>query len=264
MCRFAAYVGPPRPLSALLYEGTRSLSTQAWDPHEMLYGNVNVDGTGVVWWAPDEEGHGDPTLPLRYVTPAAAWNDANLPHLAGRISARTMLAAVRSATPGIPFGPANVAPFTNGELALAHNGFVQGFRQGVGRKLLARVSDRVFDAMDTVSDSLTLLLLVRDHVDNGMALPEAVEATLAIVHDVLEDTDRGATLNLLVSDGDVVVACRAAVRLEQNSLYTSSDALSGGITIASEPLDPDAMWEKVEPQTLVVVDQGIVRTRPIP
>ncbi len=263
MCRFAAYVGTPRPLSALLYDGAHSLSKQAWAPQEMLYGNVNVDGTGVAWWPPDEDGHGDPTLPLRYVTPAAAWNDANLPHLASRLSARTMLAAVRSATPGIPFGPANVAPFTNGELALAHNGFVQGFRQGIGRKLLARVSDRVFDAMDTVSDSLTLLLLVRDFVDNGMALPDAVEATLGIVAEVLADTDRGATLNLLVSDGDVLVATRAAVRLEQNSLYTSTDALPAGLTIASEPLHPDATWDKVEPQTMVIVADGTLVTRTI-
>ncbi len=256
MCRMAGWIGAPVPLSTLLYDPPHSLSRQAWEPREMLYGNVNLDGTGVAWW-PD----GDAAEPLRYVTPSAPWNDANLPHLASRLTARVAIAAVRSATPGIPFGPGNVAPFTIGDLALTHNGFVQGFRQGMGRKLLARLSDRAFDAYDAVSDSLTLGLLVRDQLDEGAGLGEALARTIGIVAEVLEGSGHGATLNLLASDGRVLAATRASIGLGQNSLYVSETPQ--GIRIASEALDEDGSWHGVPAQTLVEICDGRLDLRPL-
>lgn len=262
MCRFAAWRGPDRPLSALLYDPPHSLSQQAWAPREMLFGNVNVDGTGVAWWPSDTSSGGRRTdeQPLRYVTPAAAWNDANLPALAPRLASPLILAAVRSATPGIPFGPANVAPFTVGGLALAHNGFIQDFREGVGRGLLAGLSDRSFGAMNTISDSLTILLLVADLVDAGAPLAQAVEGAIAAVTEAVANAGVGATLNLLASDGHVLVATRASVGLGHNSLYLRRDH---GVTIASEPLDDEAGWDPVPIQSIVVADDTGCIVRPL-
>lgn len=254
MCRMAGWTGTSRPLSQLLYDPDRSLSTQAWDPHEMLYGNVNVDGTGVIWWP---EGQREQP-PLRYATAAAAWNDGNLPALAPRLHAETIIAAVRSATPGIAFGPANVAPFVRGNLGLTHNGFIEGFRKGVGRVLLSQLSDQAFNEFDAVSDSQVILLLVRTHMAQGLSLTQAIQATLVDVTAAVDAAGVGATLNLLASDGDVLVATRASVGLEHNSLYVMTDA--HGTTIASEPLSSEGLWEKVAPQSLLVARGTSVTT----
>ncbi|MDP8970062.1 MAG: hypothetical protein M3N52_06135, partial [Actinomycetota bacterium] len=119
----AAYLGPPRPLSTLLYEPPRALQVQAYDPKEQLFGGVNVDGTGVAWWVDDEP------APLLYRSDRPPWSDPNLPDLSRRLRARVQLAAVRSASPGIPYGTNYVAPFVHGTLACAHNGWLGEFRR---------------------------------------------------------------------------------------------------------------------------------------
>lgn len=252
MCRMAGYSGPGLPLSALLYDSDRALSTQAWAPHEMLFGNVNVDGTGVAWWPPGASEQ----PPLRYATAAAPWNDANLPCLAPRLIASTMIAAVRSATPGIPFGPANVAPFVRGPLALSHNGFIQGFRTGVGRALLARLSDAAFAEFDAVSDSQVLLLLVRHHLAITGNLLEATREALADVQRAVHDASAGATLNLLIADGEQLLAVRSSIGLAYNSLYVRSEGAS--TLVASEPLDTAVDFEPVPPQRVLVIRGGTV------
>src|SRR5262249_37113611 len=145
MCRLAAYVGPAAPLSTLLYDPLRSLEFQSYRPREQLSGFVNVDGTGVAWWDSLE------TEPMRYVTERPPWSDPNLPLLARRLRAIVQLAAVRSATPGMPFGPASVAPFVHEGIACAHNGYLREFKQRTRRTLLARLPDHLFAALDAGS-----------------------------------------------------------------------------------------------------------------
>lgn len=241
MCRFAAYLGPSRPLSTLLYEPERSLEVLAYLPREMQSGTVNVDGTGVAWW-PDPGGQ-----PVRYVTAATPWADANLPSLAPRLSSGVQVAAVRSATPGLPFGPANVAPFVHGSDAFAHNGWLGGFRDGVGRALAARLPDEQHALMDTVSDSVTLFATFLSHRARGAGLVDAVSATVADAVEVCDKEGVEATLNLLVSDGRSVVAVRTSHGRPGNSLYTLRDTgpWEGGAVVASEPLAPDLDWSAV-------------------
>lgn len=152
MCRLAAYLGPPVPLSRLLFDPPRSLEVQAHDPREQLHGTLNVDGTGVAWW------NGDGEEPLRYVNDRPPWSDPNLRGLAPRLTGRVQLAAVRSATVGHPFGPGNVAPFTYGHFSGAHNGFLGRYREATARPLTALLPDSHYSAMSAVSDSLTLFL----------------------------------------------------------------------------------------------------------
>lgn len=244
MCRMAAWIGPSRSLSSLFFDSEHALSSQAWQPREMLFGNVNVDGTGAAWWPAGERDRS----PLRYATVAAPWNDANLPSLAGRLGGEVMIGAVRSATPGIPFGPANVAPFVRGDLALTHNGFVQGFRTGVGRVLTEQLSDDAYGEMDAISDSQTILLLIRTLQAQGQDLVTATRTALERVEKAVRDAGVGAALNLALSDGDRLVVTRASVGLGQNSLYVRVD---DGVLLASEPFDDSSQWEPVDEQTLV-------------
>lgn len=257
MCRFAAYAGPPVPLSALLYDPPHSLERQAYAPREMLTGHVNVDGTGVAWWDDPRTG----SEPLRYVSERAPWADPNLPGLSRRLSAGIALAAVRSASPDVPFGPGQVAPFVYGRLAGVHNGWLGRFRDATGRELAARLPDHLYAALDAVSDSLLVFLTFVRHVerqpDAGPAA--ALRSATAEILAVCADAGTFATLNVVVADGERVAAVRTSLATEGNNpvyLLQGGTRWPGATVLASERLDDDPGWELVPDDHLVEVTSG--------
>jgi len=94
-------------LSDLLFDPPHSLARQSWAPRDMRGGGtINADGFGVVWYD-TATGH-----PVRYRRDRPLWSDADLPALAGAVRAGAVLAAVRSATVGMPVTaawPSNLA-----------------------------------------------------------------------------------------------------------------------------------------------------------
>lgn len=241
MCRIAAYVGPPALLSSLLFEPLHSLEDQAYRPREMVHGTVNVDGTGVAWWnSGDDE-------PLRYVAATSPWADPNLSDLSARIASHAIIAAVRSATPGLGLGAEHVAPFTSGMLAGAHNGRIEGFRGPLSRAMVSRLPDEQWADLGVLNDSKVLFLTVAAAYDGDLA--EAVRTALDSTTSVLDEYEASATLNLVVTDGSSIVATRHSVRAPVNSLYTASRRDSQ--VVASEPLDDDSGWKPVPEGHLV-------------
>jgi gamma-glutamyl hercynylcysteine S-oxide hydrolase len=259
VCRIAAYVGPPRRLDALLYAAPHSLHEQAYAPREQRHGTISVDGTGVVWWPQDG---GDP---LRYATTAPPWSDQNLRELAPHLEGRAIVAAVRGATPGMPFGRAAVAPFRIDGLGIAHNGWIAGFRDGVGPRLMAGLPHRWLTAIEVLSDSSLLAALVAARRDAGTDLLDAVAETVAHVGAVCHALGQPATLNLVVGDGRRIVASRASVATACNSLYVLTDggaAWPQAALVASEPLD-DLAWKPVPADHLVELRPDGHRSFPI-
>ncbi len=269
MCRFAAYRGPSRPLSTLLYDPPHSLEAQAYAPREMLHGTVNVDGTGVAWWpdpdpTPGAGGEG-PCKPLRYVTAATPWGDTNLPHLAPRLGGRVQLAAVRSATPGLGFGAGAVSPFVRDGVAFTHNGWVGGYREGTLRALLASLPDDLADPLAAATDSAAIFLVIGRRLARGEGLVDATIGGLGDVAAACRRADQPATLNVALADGREIVATRCSVGAEGNSLYTlqSGAAWPDAALVASERLDDDPAWEPVADDTLVhVTGDGVRRMDP--
>lgn len=257
MCRFAAYSGPPAPLSTLLYDPPRSLEVQAYAPREMRSGTVNVDGTGVAWWP-------EPGPPLRYVTDLPPWSDANLPLLAPRLRGGTQVTAVRSATPGMAAGVGAVAPFVFDHLAGAHNGAIATFAAGWARTLLTRLPDDLHTAVAVRSDSPVVLATVAHHlrVRGDGDLAGAVASALRDIGDLCSRNHAPATLNVLVSDGVVVVASRAAVGTPSNSLYVLTNGVRWpqATVVASEPLDDDPGWVPVADGCVLTVTPGRATT----
>jgi glutamine amidotransferase len=237
----------------LIYDPPHSLESQAYRPRELVHGTVNVDGTGVAWWADGE------AEPLRYVGIDSPWADANLPSLAPRITSRAILAAVRSATPGLAYGTDHVAPFTSGPLAGAHNGHVEGFRGPLGREMVARLDDNSWADLAVLNDSRVLFLAVADAYSGDLAA--AVRATLFQTRAILDEHEAAATLNLVVTDGVSVVAARHSVRAPVNSLYTASRA--GSHIVASEPLDDGSEWKAVPEDHLVTVTADSIAISPL-
>lgn len=264
MCRMAAYLGPPAPLSALLTDGPNALAEQAWRPRlQRGSGSVSVDGTGVAWWPPGQAER----PPLRYVTELPPWADPNLPGLAGRLTGTMQLTLVRSATPGLPYGAWSVAPFVHGQVAVAHNGRIGGFRGSVGRRLLERLPDDLHAELGTLTDSAVLAATVaaqlrgREPDDLAGALAAAVlecEKTCA-------DAGETATLTVLTADGERVVGARAALGGPAHTLFTLAGgaALPGALLVASEPLDDDLGWTEVPDRHLVELTGAGVRARPL-
>ncbi len=248
MCRLAGFIGQsPLPLAALLYEPPHSLQHAAFAPRELIAGTVNVDGTGAAWWPEDGSG------PLRYVTTAPPWADPNLPGLAPALRGRTVLAAVRSATPGLPYGPDNVAPFVTDRMAGAHNGRISGFRQGLARTLLGGLDDDRFGQVTSMNDSLALFLMVAQYMDDepGTSLSDAVTSVVQQTSKAVIAAGEIATLNLVIATSDEIVATRTSAGDAINSLYTRTT--DEGNWLASEPLDGDAGWTSLPEHSLVAL-----------
>ena len=248
MCRIAGYVGSDRlALAALLYDPPHSLEHAAYAPRELLTGTINVDGTGAAWWPEDGSG------PLRYATTSSPWADPNLSGLAPVLGGRTMLAAVRSATPGMPYGSENVAPFVADGLAGVHNGRIGGFRAGVGRSLLSGLNDTRFGRLSAMNDSLALFLLLTQHRDDepGSTLADVVTSVIRRTAETVIAAGETATLNLVVASAGEIAAARTSVGSDINSLYTrTTDA---GSWLASEALDSGAGWVPVPDHSIAIL-----------
>lgn len=241
MCRLAAYLGPEAPLSLTLFDLPYPLQRQAHAPRQQRYGHVNVDGTGIAWW-PDPE-----QPPLRYATPGPPWQDPNLGPLARRLVAPAHLAAVRGATPGIPMGAAAVAPFTCGQLAGAHNGWIGGFRGALGQRLAATLPPELYRHYDVASDSLLVFLHVAAAVADGADLAAALVTAIDTVTRACREAGEAAVLTVVVADGRRVAGVRAALDAEPNTLVVRTGQ---GLLVASEPLD-DGPWTEVPPGHLL-------------
>ena len=256
MCRLAGLLttrpGPVPPLSLLLHDPVHSLSQQSESARQMEFGHTNVDGTGVAWWAEDAP------QPLRYVSDKPPWSDANLPWLAPRLRARCQVALVRKATVGIPHGTAFVSPFIYDRVACAHNGSIGDFRSRLARPLLARLPDHLFAAFHGASDSLALLLVVVAHLERDPAggLVGAVAGALDEVSALALRHEAPSALNLLVGDGERLVAARCGVLREPPTLYAcdSGELLPHGVLLASEELDDTDGWVALDPGEVVEVD----------
>jgi len=248
MCRHAAYVGAPEPLSTLLYDAPHSLEVQSYRPREMLSGHVNVDGTGVAWWAAGED------APLSYVSERPPWSDANLPHLAPRLRGAPIVAAVRSQTPGMPTGAGAAHPFVVQRWAGTHNGYLEGF-SGVSKALVERVDGELLEHLGVLSDARVLFLGAVSLARRGATLQEALLQTAANAAALCDAQGSAASLNLVLADATQVVALRAAQGVAANSLHVLAQGARWpqGNLVASEALDDDPGWRRVDENRLVTL-----------
>jgi glutamine amidotransferase len=175
------------------------------------------------------------------------WTDANFASMARTVSSGTVLAAVRSATVGMPVTDPACAPFTWDGWLFSHNGKVTGWPDSVA-KLAATLPVTDLLTMDAPTDSALLSALLRRRIDGGTA-PE--EAVAGLVGDVAAAAP-GSRLNLLLTDGDTVVA---------TAWDHSLSVLSGPdfVVVASEPWDDAADWRPVPERHLVVADRSGVQ-----
>jgi len=244
MCRHLGYLGPPVSLSSLLFDPPHSLAHQSWAPADMRGGGtINADGFGVVWYTE--------TGPVRIRRDRPLWSDADLPGLAAAVRAGAVLAAVRSATIGMPVTDTAAAPFVHGPWAFSHNGLVAGWPRSVAA-LAARIPVPDLVTMDPPTDSGLLWALLRGRLLDRAPLPDAVRETVFEVAAAAP----GSRLNLLVGDGTMLVATTYGHALSVRSA-------AGAVTVSSEPLDDDPAWRPVPDRQLVVATSSTVDIGPL-
>jgi glutamine amidotransferase len=238
MCRHLAYLGPPRTLSSLLYEPPHSLEEQSWKPQRQRAGAMNADGWGVGWWDPAVRPE-----PARYRTAAPMWTDRSFRSVAEVVRAGAFTAAVRSATPPSPIVETGNAPFSSGSWLFSLNGYVRDFRGPAGVTLRKAVSDERSMGIEGTSDSEVLFALTLDALDAGATPEQALAGVIGRATALSE-----CFLNLLLCDGHTIVATTWG-----NSLSTLQGAglASGGIVVASEPLDDGGAWVGVPDHSVV-------------
>jgi gamma-glutamyl hercynylcysteine S-oxide hydrolase len=238
MCRHLAYLGPPVTLAECVLHQPHSLVRQSWAPSDMRGGGaLNADGFGIGWVA------GDPAVggvARRYRRDVPMWSDACLPDLAASVTSGAILAAVRSATAGMPVTETACAPFVDGAVMFSHNGVIEGWPRSVA-PLAGALAPTSLMTLDAPTDSAFLWALVWESLRQGRpasaALAEVATAVMALAP--------GSRVNLLLNDGIHIAATTVG-----HTLWIHDG--DGSLTVSSEPLDPqDRRWQPVPDLSLI-------------
>lgn len=250
MCRHLAYLGPARALRSLLIDPPHGLYRQSWAPRRQRHGTVNADGFGVGWYAA-----GDP-VPARYRRGTPIWGDASLPDIARVTRSGAVLAAVRSATPGMALGEAAAAPFAAGTWLFSHNGVLDGWP---GSAALASAPADVLASMEAMSDSALLWALALERLRAGAAPGAALAATIAAV----ESAGGSGRFNFLLTDGATIAATACGDTLWYRAGPVEAAGGDVGVVVASEPSDDDPGWTEVPDRHVLSAVPGRVDVRPL-
>ncbi|GAB3682296.1 ergothioneine biosynthesis protein EgtC [Salinisphaera aquimarina] len=246
MCRIAAYLGAPCTLGTFVSEPSHGLARQSWDSREMVSATVNADGWGAAWLDAARR-------PAVYRQVLPIWADVNLEPLGRSLRSPLWLANVRSATTGLGTDYANTQPFVDDELLFTHNGFIDRFAHTLRARMRAELDPAIEITINGNTDSEYLFALIRQQAGS---LAARVRATLAKLREwLLETPDVRALLNVIVSDGNTLVATRAAFNGDAPSLYVNAQWQDGAV-IASEAFDNQSGWERVEAQQMIIVRAG--------
>jgi glutamine amidotransferase len=256
MCRLAAYSGPTLPLRRLLIDPRHSLLRQSWAPREMREAALNADGFGFGWYRADG-------APLVYTNTCPIWADPNLEDLASSLESGIWLANVRSATPGQGSGHANTQPFRSGRILFQHNGLVREFREQRRAAFHGFLRPAVQAQVRGDTDSEYLFALFRQSLEDGKNdLKAALSGMVQTLAGLLDGGS--ALLNLAISDGGTLLACRHAINDgDCPTLYVADDLadFADAVVIASERFCDSTRWRALDPGTFIAVRGGrIVET----
>lgn len=222
MCRHLGWLGGPASVASLILEPANGLLVQSYSPRRQKHGLMNADGWGV--------GFFDGQTPRRWRSATPMWGDSSLASVAPALRSGCIVAAVRSASIGMPIEATAAAPFTDGRWLLSHNGLVE-------RGVLPLSA-----TAESTNDSALLAALI---FDRGLdSLGETIVDVAA--------ADPNARLNILAGNGSRLIAT------------TWGDTLSvlrrrDGVVLASEPYDDDPAWEEIPDRHLVEVTSSGVQ-----
>jgi glutamine amidotransferase len=198
------------------------------------HGTVNADGFGVGWYEPAVRSE-----PALYRSSLPIWADRSFASMAGVIATGATLGAVRSATEPVWPDVTNIPPFESGDYLFAHNGSIDGFRDGPSSALRRGLSERRDAGILGTTDSEVVFALVLDQLDGGADLASALVSAVRAVTDVAP-----ARLNLVLTDG-----LRIAATAFGDTLFVRQDG--DGVYVCSEPFDHSPAWKQIDDRVVV-------------
>jgi len=226
MCRHVGWIGAPVSVASLVIEPANGLLVQSYSPRRQKHGLMNADGWGV--------GFFDDGTPRRWRSAAPLWGDASFASVAPALRSGCIVAAVRSASVGMPIEPSASAPFSDGDWLLSHNGLVD--------RAVLPLSAKA----ESTCDSAVLAALI---FERGLdTLGDTIVEVAA--------NDPNARLNILAGNGSRLIAT------------TWGDTLSAlrrddGIVLASEPYDDSPDWQEIPDRHLVSVADSDIELIPL-
>lgn len=227
MCRHLGWLGELVSVASLVLDPPSGLLAQSYAPRRQKHGLMNADGWGVGFF--DEAG-----TARRWRSAAPLWGDMSFASVAPALRSGCLVAAVRSATIGMPIEPSASAPFTDGQWLLSHNGLVD-------RTVLP-----VTRVAESLVDSALLAALI---FSRGL---DALGDTVAEV----ATADPNARLNILAANGSRMLATTWGDTL---AVLRRDD----GVVLASEPYDDDPGWQEIPDRYLVEVVDSHVELVPL-
>jgi glutamine amidotransferase len=259
MCRIVGYLGPRVRLSELVERPPHSLYRQSYAARELETSVVSADGWGAAWYLAAEP------EPCLYRCTLPIWGDANRGDLGRVADSHCILAAVRSATDPESISTHNTQPFRYQTLSFVHNGYIEGFRRTLRRAVCERLTSSAYDNIAGDTDSEHLFALIVDAwlrgalagEPSGASAPRerlvtATREALGLMRSLARERSLKALFNVLVSDGQHLVAVRAGERAKSPSLYYKRSP-ERAIWFASEPLDAGD-WTPVADESVLSVD----------
>jgi glutamine amidotransferase len=262
MCRLLAYLGPTASLQQLIFEPEHSLIVQSYQPRELEVALLNADGFGLTCYHPTRQ-----IEPFLYRNTLPIWNDTNLPQICRYLESDCVLAYVRSATPGLAVDMHNCQPFRSESLTFIHNGFIDRFRHSLYRPIREMLCDRAYHSIHGLTDSehIFALLLHQLERDPGIDLAVGLYRTLEKLNTLAHEHRVRVAANLIVSDGDRLVASRFMTEGNAPSFYwlRNYPRFPAATLLASEPLF-EGDWVTCPPATLITVERdGDFQTFPL-
>jgi gamma-glutamyl hercynylcysteine S-oxide hydrolase len=228
MCRHLGWLGEPVSVASLVLDQPYGLLVQSYSPRRQKNGLMNADGWGVGFFDPlGQEAR-------RWRSAAPLWGDASFASVAPALRSGCIVAAVRSATIGMPIEPSASAPFSDGAWLLSHNGVVD-------RSVLPLSAA----AESTVDSALLAALIFERGLD---ALGDTIVEVGA--------ADPNSRLNILAANGSRMLATTWGDTL---SVLRRDD----GVVLASEPYDDDPAWQEIPDRHLVDVSGSHVELTPL-
>jgi gamma-glutamyl hercynylcysteine S-oxide hydrolase len=226
MCRHIGWLGASISVASLVMEPANGLLVQSYSPRRQKHGLMNADGWGAGFY--------DAGTPRRWRSAAPLWGDASFASVAPALHSGCIVAAVRSASVGMPIEPSACAPFTDGQWLLSHNGLVDRAALPLSAKA------------ESTCDSALLAALI---FDRGLdALGDTIVDVAA--------ADPNARLNILAANGSRLLATTWGDTL---SVLRRGD----GAVLASEPYDDDPDWQEVPDRHLISVAGGDIELIPL-
>jgi gamma-glutamyl hercynylcysteine S-oxide hydrolase len=226
MCRHLGWLGEPVSLASLVLEPAYGLVVQSYAPRRQKHGLMNADGWGV--------GFFDNGVARRWRSATPLWGDASFASVAPALRSGCIVAAVRSASIGMPIEATASAPFTDGQWLLSHNGLVD------------RSALHVSPNAESTNDSALLAALIFER---------GIDALADTIVDVAA-ADPNARLNILAANGSRLLATTWGDTL---SVLRRDD----GIALASEPYDDDPSWQEIPDRHLVTVEGSRIELIPL-